>query len=893
MLREKDRELGGRCRRLGETAVNALGWLADNEKLVGARRSSLERTFKKHAVEARKLARAAERPMSVAVFGASQAGKSFLIGSLITPPSRPVKVIFGEGEDAERLDFLDEVNPQGGKETTGLVTRFSITPMTDLPKGFPVVLRLLSEVDIVKILANTFVYDLSAQGDTKELTGEYIRTVMEELASGASDKDRGDLVIEDIFELREYVEKNLPRHPLRGQLAESYWASAERYLARLDPQARAKAFSLLWGELPEFTNAYLTLKDALDKLGRPEYAFAPLEAVRDRASGVLHVDTLLGLDLQGADGLDATQVEALKATTLMSQTGQTVNLPKPVVTALTAELRVTLDEAPWDFFTHTDLLDFPGARSREDSTPARLLRDPEQPTARAYCFLRGKVAVLFDKYAEDLDLNSMLLCVGPENPEVKKLPELVENWIAGTHGARAEDRTNKRTALFFCLTKCDTLFDLSAGQEGAERVLTNRLDNNISNFPGWTTDWQPGKAFSNCYLIRNPKGKKREDLFLYESGSAAADEVPPESALREDKAEWLGGYFKTFEQHALVVKHISQGTEKWDAMLALNDGGISFLAENLAPVCDPDLKYDQIAPRGDDLARQMLSELMNFHESGDLERRVAERLEKITDVIHTLANVPDSIGRFIHELQLDEAFVGARFIDQARRQHFKATENGGGGAKRGSNIKLKLKIPGLSQKDEAPPQAASQAASFGEEIVEKWIDNLERKALNEELSRAYGLSPEQFAVVINELAVAARRYDLIKEIEEYVAEIYAYRERPDEVVHRVSMGVSLFINDLVNYLGSDQPDDEGEDSEADQTNGETLLFQRDDIPGVGEPPRLAADLDELMEWRGAYISDWLGAIYQLTRKNASWGQGGLVDIEQNQRLGDIIGRIES
>ena len=190
--------------------------------------------------------------------------------------------------------------------------------------------------------------------------------------------------------------------------------------------------------MPEFTQVYLTLKDALDKLGRPEYAFAPLDAVRDRASGVLHVDTLLGLDLQDADGLDPTQSEALKPTTLMSQTGQAVNLPKPVVTALTAELRVTLEKAPWDFFTHTDLLDFPGARSREDSTPERLLRDPEQPTARAYCFLRGKVAVLFDKYAEDLDLNSMLLCVGPENPEVKKLPELVENWIAGTHGPRAD-----------------------------------------------------------------------------------------------------------------------------------------------------------------------------------------------------------------------------------------------------------------------------------------------------------------------------------------------------------------------------------------------------------------------------------------------------------------------
>ena len=60
MLRDKDRELGERCRRLGKTAVEALSWFEDNEKIVGARRTSLERSFKKHAVEARKLAKAAE-----------------------------------------------------------------------------------------------------------------------------------------------------------------------------------------------------------------------------------------------------------------------------------------------------------------------------------------------------------------------------------------------------------------------------------------------------------------------------------------------------------------------------------------------------------------------------------------------------------------------------------------------------------------------------------------------------------------------------------------------------------------------------------------------------------------------------------------------------------------
>ncbi|MDX1401588.1 MAG: virulence factor SrfC family protein, partial [Kiloniellales bacterium] len=200
---------------------------------------------------------------------------------------------------------------------------------------------------------------------------------------------------------------------------------------------------------------------------------------------------------------------------------------------------------------------------------------------------------------------------------------------------------------------------------------------------------------------------------------------------------------------------------------------------------------------------------------------------------------------------------------------------------------------GLAEKSESKPAAASRAASFGEAIVEKWIDNLERKALDEELTASFGLGSDLFAVVTNELAVASRRFEVIKDIEDYVARIDAYRERPDEIVHRVSMGVSLIVNDLVNYLGTDREvAEDGEDAENSPAGDPEAFFDKQTVPKAGEPPYLAKDLEELMTWRGSYVSDWLGALYQMTRKNASWGQGGLIDIEQNQKLGSIIALIE-
>ena len=125
-LRDKDRELGRRCREAAAAAGEAVEWLAAHRP--GAGNAAIQKQLRRHAVEATRLANAAERPMSVGVFGASQMGKSFLIGKLITPPGRDVKVIFGTGPGAVRQDFLEQVNPAGGDETTGLVTRFTLRP---------------------------------------------------------------------------------------------------------------------------------------------------------------------------------------------------------------------------------------------------------------------------------------------------------------------------------------------------------------------------------------------------------------------------------------------------------------------------------------------------------------------------------------------------------------------------------------------------------------------------------------------------------------------------------------------------------------------------------------------------------------------------------------------
>ena len=106
---------------------------------------------------ARRLGTVSNRPMTVGFFGLSQAGKSYLISALAAGDNGKLETQYGP----QRLDFIDHVNPPGGgKEATGLVTRFSRTANAG-PADFPIELKLFSEADLVKVFTNSFFKDFN------------------------------------------------------------------------------------------------------------------------------------------------------------------------------------------------------------------------------------------------------------------------------------------------------------------------------------------------------------------------------------------------------------------------------------------------------------------------------------------------------------------------------------------------------------------------------------------------------------------------------------------------------------------------------------------------------------------------------------------------------------
>lgn len=879
MNRDKDKKLAHAGHTFERRAFEGLEWFSRNPQVVGGRTPELTRRLRKLSLKSGKLARAASRPMSVAVFGASQAGKSFMTGQMISPTKRPTKVVFSSGSETTTMDYGTRINPTGGKETTGLVTRFSIQPHEHpVPAGYPVVLKMLREVDLLKILANTHLYDCKAQWENgKRLDRASIDEMLDRVDRALGPGDAPGMTINEVYELREYVENDLEDHPLARArehsradpdeiaLCEVYWSGVERLASRAGPRERATLFGALWGELAEFTDLFLILKDALDRLNHPEWGYVPLDTVLDRSYGVLHAETLYSMDEAHAATLEGPALNTRRMIQVVGgSAGVAVSLPQPVVTALTLELRLTLEHAPWDFFAHTDFLDFPGARSRENKNIEDLLRSPDEKKARAHCFLRGKVAVLFDNYTADLEANALILMEDDSQGEVKTLAQLVECWIDKTHGDTPEQRAHQPVSMFFVVSKSDTLFSIAGNQEGYGEKIRNRLTNNITKHGAWTRNWAPGKAFDNVFFFRNPSFEQPK-IIEYESPVTAGAPLPKEGGFTVSFTDERPRFLRDFLASSLVQTHVRDPEARLNGMLALNDGGTTLLAESLKPVCDPDLKYRQIVPPMQQIREELLALISPHFEGGDVDKRVAERMASIKPIVQHFVRNQASVGPFIRQLQASDSEMCACYLAFEHRQAASHT------APLANDVEddlMRAVFGGEVDDAQGPPAAAG----FGAAAVASWRNCVEDIAGDAGLATGFALSPDHVANVVREVLGAVERAGVEARIDAMVADVKATPRKPEEMAYRIGMYAASIINTAVSQLSGDPPP----------------------APSAAPPPRfpaLPADPRENYSKRFARATAWLRALLEATELNARGGKGSVVSTEENAQLGLIVSAI--
>jgi hypothetical protein len=896
--------LAAACSDTRRAAQEILHWVRDerNARRLSLERPALEREMRRAAVSAARLEKAVERPMCVGVFGASQAGKSYLISALAKRGAAPLIVDFSGL--ATGLDFLRLINPEGGEESTGVVTRFSMRSL-ETPEGYPVAVRLLSQADLVKILGNTYFSDVDLS-DEKTPEREAIEALAAKMRTLRKDAPQPGFSEEDAWDLREYFERRFKGQPIVQALGDTgYWELVFQLAPTLPVDARSLAFAPLWGELEPFTRLWTRLAQKLDALGNPSEAYCTIDAlVAVNGSGLERREDSI-VNVKTLDNLEAPQTDDLK---VCGTQGCTVDLARADLTALIAELRVTMHERPRDFFDHTDLLDFPGARENVSD----IRRSFQKRGAFKDLFLRGKVAYLFERYNDEQELTGMLLCVGPSVQDVRTLPKMVNDWVDITHGASPAARSANQTALFLVLTKFDVEFVDAAGKsEDSSKSWTTRLENSLlRKFLGqahaWPHEWLPGRPFDNVYWLRNPNVFARHILDYAADGRELGVRPSEEARIARARREFI--------ENPDVQRHFRAPATAWDEAFRLDDGGVTYIANSLAPVCHPSIKLKQIEERLAVLRAQLRDRIRPYYVPVDPDERRGDRANVYQQLGQGLVESyrRGRLGSFVRRLGIDllvlkEAIYRARIdgtSESARRPTSHAQGNNGkqlSALSGGQDDALLSALADAGLKPLTPPQAGAanpigakhvsladytpKNAQAAATALETWASHLYELADDQLFAERIGVESSAVLELSQELIASAHRNRIEAKIAADIEKVSHATDGKELFADKATIIAGAIINRFVSSFGASEMAQR-------QSRGFDGTMQKIFEPAPDNPipehlPPLARD------FRTQFLRDWLLAMQDSMRANVDGGSfASEEDLVLNEALGRLISRLE-
>jgi hypothetical protein len=910
---------------LRDAARGGERWLTENEAEQG-NQEGIKKRLRKSARLLDSYAAAAGKKMGIAVFGPSQVGKSTMISALAKGPSGKLQVDFG----GDRLDFIREVNPEGGKETTGLVTRFSLeAPPRSPDPQLPVCVKLFSEMDIVKILANTY-YSEAEGGGENEVDDGHLKTVLDKLEKRAGSFGNTP-TLDQMEDLNEYVDSIGAKLIYGKSLRAMFWPRAIELAQKLDIKERAELISFIWGGVPEFTAVYAKLVRALSSLGFPATAFTGINALYDRgmvdqnkkadgrANSILQASMLKGVLDEQTDKVD-----------VISQDGARASLERPVLSALIAELHVKVMEKPGDFMDKADILDFPGYRARKKY--GNFNDEIKNPDNLAECILRGKVAYVFQRYAAQKEITAMLLCVWDRNVDCPGLPEVVNGWIGDAHGPTPAARTGKPVCLFLVLTFFNNHLIPTEGAADLSTVFQNRFHASIRDtfakdkWPDqWSQEGGQNHPFRNCYWLLNVrKTEAYLDIENVSGGSGdSEDEAWRSRGVRPEQRPWIDKLKAGYLASENVNKYVQDPEAAWDGALESEDGGTGYIIAHLTPLVGQDLKTPQLTALTLTEGENVHATLASFYKGGssDEEKQVKRQAYfKVSGVLSRLGNPADGqqqgkapaantpwhrFGLLLRDMTLsdDECHeIFSRPVSEPEEDG----EDGLGAEPQDApeSEDDEMDMGEINEEDilgtffsaagagpagpvpsaaPAPARREDDTASMYRRMLEReWKESLERLTSDKDKRRFYGFPPDMFRAFISEVDHGARRMGVMEGIELALREAMGYANvNPASRRWTASRIASAHLSDYVSFLGL---------SPRVYTRQERTLTFQGKVFVVFEPPVQNEGFPELPElsppYESPYHRDWRLSLYKVMMDNVDFA-----DKNYNQEANSNLGRI--
>ncbi|SES84109.1 putative virulence factor [Thorsellia anophelis] len=855
------------------------------------------------------LSHATMQPMTVGFFGLSQAGKSYLISSLAAS-SDTGKLATQLGE--HQLDFINHINPPGGgKEATGLVTRFS-SRHSDAPKDFPVELSVFNEIEIAKILANAFFNDFNQQKVRNEFDENYINQHLQALMKRKQNNIIPGVDSDDVVSLWDYMVRLAEKS--QNQFKVHYWPIAIELAPYLTLADRAELFSLLWGALPELTEAYRDFAFAISNMAGAKKVFAPLSALVTEHAGVYsQKDSIMNVDmLSRLKTEDDFKINIVTA----DNVNQPISVSIAMLAALTVELYIPLsDKTSEPLFESVDLLDFPGYRGRLSLESMQQVANndaqDESEDILSQLFLRGKVAYLFERYTDNQEMNTLIMCTASsKQSDVTSVGPVLDDWIKRTQGEDYIARSKRKAGLIWALT----MFDMRVGQSltldesqlndvwGTGGLMKMAMLERFGQYD-WLQNWD-GKPFNNTFLVRKPRLEQFSSIILDDNH---------EVSINPNHESKLALMRQTFVQDETINKHIASSAEAWDAMMTLNDGGMDRMTATLKETAILANKISRIKEQLEQIKHDLIdNRLMHWYQAqGAADFQLKQQVAR--EVVEGLNKQAKRHGEILVALLPEQKILERLYLQDANfatnlgGQTNESTQTGSSmlddpfssDNSFGDGIDLFSDAP-VSFDEFASKEAinahhdaaiADQDKLFTEALMSEWFAHLRQLPENTELLNVLGVPRNIMEKFIDELITAVVRLRVEQTLLEKFRGTEHIGVRRERLVSRQVFKALTHLGDFLSWLG--YLDVAMEQRPKSRVVAGEEIFKLPEatypvLPSIKESNQLLTLDNQPTRYTERYVYDWLVGLMKLIEENAGHSAGREIAAEDNERLGMII-----
>lgn len=743
-----------------ELIGQSIKWI--NSSLEGEKKEKGYKTMVNLRRRLKKTKFSIESNPAVAVYGESQVGKSYLIGSLLSKKGEPFNVVDGNNH---KYDFINKINPIGkGTESTSLVTRFS-TDYQWKNGNFPVKAVMLLPKDVVLVLCDSYYSDIKANMELS-LKTEDIDTVVTQLKERyekafACNKNISE---DDIYDIRDYFYENFSMKAI-NIIHSTFFDAIARIIERIPYSEWGDVFSVLWNRNEIITNLFKKLIEQYARIDFSEEVYVPVDAVLRDKGTLLDVNRLYEI----YDKYMGSEPDFTPKTSLMyvkdGSERVVEDFSKSYLCALSAELVMKLPkelEESKPFLVNSDLLDFPGARHRKG-----IHEEDIDNNVMPELLLRGKVAYLFNKYSATERINILLFCHNNKQSAQSVMPEMLNKWINEMIGKTPEER-NKFVEksvvppLFIVSTffNLDLQFDFNNDSSENRSYKDNRwerrfvkvLEKEILGLETykWMENWTSTKKyFQNIYLLRDFYYSSDTESNIFKGYNETKNEI--EEVIPISYPEFRNDLKQSFVEYDFVKKHFEDASRSWDEASSLNKDGSDWVLKNLKIAADNinEARTMKIQAELDTIKNEIVKELNKYYNSTDSKnkiekaKRVSGRIQKDLDVAFGLN--PYFFGQMMKAFMIDEGAVYNLYHDKILDIERRAVVN------MDKYSAIRMNVPELNPKESFEYNLERLALHYEYQNIDQCRDDFEGDGIDlQELFYGNSQRIKSFSVVLAE-----------------------------------------------------------------------------------------------------------------------------------------------